>query len=24
LGHDLLASEQQEEHFFYHIRKGKR
>jgi tRNA 2-thiouridine synthesizing protein A len=24
LGHDLLASEQQEEHFFYHIRKGRR
>ena len=24
LGHDLLASEQQEAHFFYHIRKGRR
>ena len=24
LGHDLLVSEQQDEHFFYHIRKGRR
>ena len=24
LGHDLLASEQQDEHFFYHIRKAQR
>ena len=24
LGHDLLKSEQQDEHFFYHIRKAKR
>jgi len=23
LGHDLLASEQQDEHFFFHIRKAK-
>jgi hypothetical protein len=24
LGHDLLTSEQQDEQFFYHIRKARR